>query len=222
MANISRVQHEALADGFLDLLGEDAQNFEKVELSDVNNTIIQLAAKYIDIVANKINEKDVASSGYMADSMAPTMVAFDGKTYRIGITAPDYSSYQDEGVNGWAVDRGSRFSFKTPGVDRGSRFSFKTRGVDPNGEMVKSVKQWIQREGASARNVKRAVTSRERKGQSMPDPTTRAAVRASYFIKKKGIKPRRFWKEATDEFVVEMEKELGIALKIDIINCITK
>lgn len=209
MANISRVQHEALADGFLDLLGEDAQNFEKVELSDVNNTIIQLAAKYIDIVANKINEKDVASSGYMADSMAPTMVAFDGKTYRIGITAPDYSSYQDEGVNGWAVDRGSRFSFKT-------------RGVDPNGEMVKSVKQWIQREGASARNVKRAVTSRERKGQSMPDPTTRAAVRASYFIKKKGIKPRRFWKEATDEFVVEMEKELGIALKIDIINCITK
>lgn len=209
MANISRVQHEALADGFIDLLGEDAQNFEKVELSDVNNTIIQLAAKYIDIVADKINEKDVVSSGRMADEMQPTMLEFDGKTYRIGITAPDYSSYQDEGVNGWAVDRGSRFSFKT-------------RGVDPNGEMVKSVKQWIQREGASARNVKRAVTSRERKGQSMPDPTTRAAVRASYFIKKKGIKPRRFWKEATDEFVVEMEKELGIALKIDIINCITK
>lgn len=209
MASISKVQHEALADGFLDLLGEDAQNFEKVELSDVNNTIIQLAAKYIDIVANKINEKDVASSGKMSDSMQPSMLEFDGKTYRIGITAPEYSTYQDEGVNGWAVDRGSRFSFKT-------------RGVDPDGEMVKSVKQWIQREGASARNVGRAVTARERKGKSMPDPTTRAAVRASYFIKKKGIKPRRFWKEATDEFVVEMEKELGIALKIDIINCITQ
>ena len=209
MASISKVQHEALADGFLDLLGEDAQNFEPVKLTDVNNTVVQLAAKYIDIVADKINEKDVASSGYMADSMAPTMVAFDGKTYRIGITAPDYSSYQDEGVNGWAVDRGSRFSFRT-------------RGVDPNGEMVKSVKQWIAREGASARNVSRAVTARERKGQAMPDPTTRAAVRASYFIKKKGIKPRRFWKEATEEFQSVMENELGIALKIDIINCITK
>ena len=209
MASISRVQHEALADGFIDLLGEDTQNFEKVQLSDVNNTIVQLAAKYIDIVADKINEKDVVSSGNMADSMQPTMLEFDGKTYRIGITAPEYSTYQDEGVNGWAVDRGSRFNFVT-------------RGVDPDGEMVKSVKQWIQREGASARNVSRAVTSRERKGQSMPDPTTRAAVRASYFIKKKGIRPRRFWKEATDEFLVEMENELGIALKIDIINNITQ
>ena len=209
MANISRVQHEALADGFLDLLGEDAQNFEPVKLTDVNNTVVQLAAKYIDIVSNKINEKDIVSSGNMADSMAPTSLSFDGKTYTIGITAPDYSSYQDEGVNGWAVDRGSRFSFRT-------------RGVDPNGEMVKSIKQWITREGASARNVSRAVTSRERKGKAMPDATTRAAVRASYFIKKKGIKPRRFWKEATDEFQSVMENELGIALKIDIINCITK
>jgi len=209
MASFAKVQHEALADGFIDLLGEDTANFEPVKLNDVNNTIVQLAAKYIDIVADKINEKDVVSSGRMADEMQPTMLEFDGKTYRIGITAPEYSSYQDEGVNGWAVDRGSRFSFKT-------------RGVDPEGDMVKSVKQWIQREGASARNVSRAVTSRERKGQAMPDPTTRAAVRASYFIKKKGIKPRRFWKEATDEFLVEMENELGIALKIDIINNITQ
>ena len=209
MASFAKVQHEALADGFIDLLGEDTSNFEPVKLNDVDNTIVQLAAKYIDIVADKINEKDVVSSGRMADEMQPTMLEFDGKTYRIGITAPEYSSYQDEGVNGWAVDRGSRFSFKT-------------RSVDPDGEMVKSVKQWIQREGASARNVTRAVTARERKGQTMPDPTTRAAVRASYFIKKKGIKPRRFWKEATDEFLVEMENELGIALKIDVINCITK
>jgi hypothetical protein len=209
MASFSKVQHEALADGFLDLLGEDAQNFEKVELKDVNNTIEQLAARYIDIVSDKINEKDVVSSGRMADEMQPTMLEFDGKSYRIGITAPEYSTYQDEGVNGWAIDRGSRFSFKT-------------RGVDPNGEMVKSVKAWIQREGASARNVSRAISAREAKGKTMMDASTRAAVSASYFIKRKGIKPRKFWAEATDEFKTEMENELGIALKIDIINCITK
>jgi hypothetical protein len=209
MASIARVQHEALADGFIDLLGEDTQNFKKIELKDVNNTIVQLAAKYIDIVADNINKKDVVSSGNMADSMQPTALEFDGQTYRIGITAPEYSSYQDEGVNGWAINRNSRFSFKT-------------RGVDPNGEMVKSVKQWIAREGASARNVSRAVTSRERKGQSMPDPITRSAVRASYFIKKKGIKPRHFWRDATEEFKVEMENELGIAIKIDVINNITQ
>jgi hypothetical protein len=88
--------------------------------------------------------------------------------------------------------------------------------------MVKSVKQWIQREGSSARNVKRAVTSREAKGKRMPDATTAAAVRASYFIKRKGIKPRHFWKDATEEFKSVMETELGVAIKIDVINCITK
>jgi hypothetical protein len=209
MASFSKVQHEALADGFFDLLGEDASNLEKPELSDVNNTIVQMAARYIEIVSDKINEKDVASSGYMADSMQPTMMEFDGKSYRIGITAPEYSTYQDEGVNGWAIDRGSRFSFRT-------------RGVDPNGEMVKSVKAWIQREGASAQNVKRPVMAREAKGKTMMDASTRAAVTASYFIKRNGLKPRKFWAEATDEFKTEMENELGIALKIDIINCITK
>jgi hypothetical protein len=209
MASFSKVQHEALADGFIDLMGEDAQNFAPVELSDTKKTIEQLAAIYIGIVADKINEKDVASSGYMADSMAPTMLQVDGPIFRIGITAPEYSTYQDEGVNGWAVNRGSRFSFKT-------------RGVNPDGEMVKSVKQWIQREGSSARNVKRAVTSREAKGKRMPDATTAAAVRASYFIKRKGIKPRHFWKDATEEFKSLMETELGVAIKIDVINCITK
>ena len=209
MASFAKIQHEALADGFIDLLGEDTSKFQKIELKDVNNTIEQLAARYIDIVSDKINEKDVVSSGRMADEMQPTDVSFDGRTYTIGITAPEYSTYQDEGVNGWAVDRGSRFSFKT-------------RGVDPNGAMVKSVKAWIAREGASARNVSRAVSAREAKGKQMMDASTRAAVTASYFIKRKGIKPRKFWKQATDEFQSTIESELGVALKIDIINNITQ
>ena len=50
MASFAKVQHEALADGFIDLLGEDTSNFEPVKLNDVDNTIVQLAAKYIDIV----------------------------------------------------------------------------------------------------------------------------------------------------------------------------
>jgi hypothetical protein len=209
MASISRVQHEALADGFIDLIGTDTDNFEPVELSDTANTIVQLAAAYVDLISNQIDEKDVASSGKLQNLITPTNVEFNGTTYSIGINAPFYASYQDEGVNGWAVNRNSRFTFKT-------------RGVNPDGEMVKSIKQWIQREGASARNVKQSVSKREAKGRRMPDATTRAAVRASYFIKRKGIKPTYFWKEATNEFLVLIEKELGIAIKIDVINNLTQ
>ena len=209
MASFNKVQHEALADGFIDLLGEDAQNFEAVELSDTAKTIVQLAAIYVELISNKIDEKDVASSGKMQNLITPTQVEFDGTTYSIGINAPGYASYQDEGVNGWAVNRNSRFSFKT-------------RGVDPSGAMVKSLKQWIAREGASARNVKQSVSSREARGRQMTDATTRAAIRAAYMIKRQGIKPTYFWKEATNEFLVVLENELGTAIKIDVINNLTQ
>lgn len=209
MASFNKVQHEALADGFIDLLGEDVERLDTVDLSDTAKTIVQLAAIYVEIIGGKIDEKDVASSGKMQNLITPTTVDFDGTTYSIGINAPEYASYQDEGVNGWAVNRNSRFSFKT-------------RGVNPDGEMVKSLKQWIAREGASARNVKQSVSSREARGRRMPDATTRAAVRAAYFIKRKGIKPTYFWKEATNEFLIVLENELGTAIKIDVINNLTQ
>lgn len=209
MASFNKVQHEALADGFIDLLGEDAQNFESVELSDTAKTIVQLAAIYVELISDKIDEKDLASSGKLQNLITPTQVEFDGTTYSIGINAPNYASYQDEGVNGWAVNRNSRFSFKT-------------RGVDPSGAMVKSLKQWIAREGKSAENVKVSVSSREARGRQMPDATTRAAIRAAYMIKRQGIKPKYFWKEATNEFLVVLENELGTAIKIDVINNLTQ
>lgn len=209
MASFNKVQHEALADGFIDLMGTDTENLETVELSDTAKTIVQLAAAYVDLISTKIDEKDVASSGKMQNLITPTNIDFDGTTYSIGINAPEYASYQDEGVNGWAVNRNSRFSFKT-------------RGVNPDGDMVKSLKQWIAREGASARNVKQSVSSREARGRTMKDATTRAAVRAAYMIKRKGIKPKYFWKEATNEFLVLMENELGVAIKIDVINNLTQ
>jgi len=90
------------------------------------------------------------------------------------------------------------------------------------GEMVKSIKQWMAREGKSARNVKTPVSSREARGRKLRDATTSAAVQVSYMIKKHGIKPKYFWREATNEFLVYMENELGVAIKIDVINNLTQ
>jgi hypothetical protein len=209
VAASAKLVHEVLQSSDLELAEYDSANLQKVDLSDVKNTIVHLGAKYIDFITEEIINQDLKSSGDLERSLQLTELSETGGIYSVGIKAAEYASYLDEGVNGWAIDRGSRFSYRT-------------RGVDPGGEMVKSVKAWIQREGASARNVSRAVTAREAKGKTMMDASTRAAVTASYFIKRNGLKPRRFWSEATDEFKTEMENELGIALKIDIINCITK
>ena len=200
-----KLVHELLDGSDIELATYSKDQVEKVKLTDVENTVIQLGAAYVDAITDQIEKKDVKSSGNMQELITPTDVSYNEGTYTIGINAPDYASYQDEGVNGWAVDRGSRFKFKT-------------KGVDPNGQMVRNLKDWIQREGASARNVKVSVTDREARGMKMKDATTQAAARAAYFIKRKGIKPTRFWTDGTKGFEEYMAKELGEAIKIDIIN----
>ncbi len=203
---MNKVQHEALSEGFFDLLGQDSQSFEEVRLTDTAKTMVQLAANYANLIVEKLNQKDAASSGALADSVQPTELEFDGVTYTIKVQAKDYISFVDAGVNGWAVNRGSVYSFKT-------------KGVDPNGEMVKSVKAYLKREGASARNVKVGISKRENKGMSADD---RNAITAAYMIKRQGIEPKRFLSDATSEMEVIIKSEFGAAFKIDLINNLTK
>jgi hypothetical protein len=202
---MTRAQHEAVDTGFIDLNTLDASDYQAIDLSDIKNTLVAIAGAYVGLIHENATSKDVNSSGDMIENIKPTNVTTTENGYSIGITAPDYATYQDEGVNGWKVNRGSRFQFKT-------------KGVNPDGPMVASVKQWIQREGLSARNVKQGVTRRERRGMKMQDATTKAAVTASYFIKKKGLEPTHFWSDATSEINAYIETELGIATKVDIIN----
>lgn len=199
------IVHTVLEDTDIELAGESRADYSPVEFTDTSSTVIQLAATYIELINEEIEKKDVASSGYMQDNITPTDLEVNGDTLTVGINAPLYASYVDEGVNGWAVNRGSRFQYRT-------------KGVDPNGAMVKSLKSYIQREGLSARNVKVSVTQRESKGKTMRDATTKAAMQMGYMIKRQGIKPRNFWRDATNKFLPIAEKELGMAVKIDIIN----
>jgi hypothetical protein len=205
---MNKVQHEALSEGFFDLLAQDKSGFEEINLTDTAKTMVQLAANYANLIATKINENtnDVASSGALADSVQPTELEFDGVTYTIKVQAKDYISFVDAGVNGWAVNRGSVYSFKT-------------KGVDPNGKMVKSLKEYLKREGASARNIKVGISKRENKGMSADD---RNAITAAYMIKRQGIEPKRFLSDATSEMEVIIKSEFGAAFKIDLINNLTK
>lgn len=136
----------------------------------------------------------------MQDNIKATDVTKNGSVYEIGITAPDYASYQDEGVNGWAVNRGSRFQFRTKGV---------------GDDMRKSIAAWLKREGMSARTVKQAVSKREARGM---DALNQRAGTVAYMIKRNGIKPTHFWSDATNEMNQYFETEIAEAIKIDIVN----
>ena len=207
--SLAKTQAAAIEDGFLDLLAEDKNHFSDAKFETIADTLGYLAVKYIDVLRTEMDKKDIVSSGKLADSMKPTEVELNGTVYTVGILAKDYASYEDEGVDGWAKSQGSRFKFKT-------------KGVNPQGDMVKSIKDWLSREGASARNVKVGISHRERKGMKVQDATTQRAVTTAYMIKKYGIKPTHFWRDATENMVVYVQSSLGAALKIDIINNLTQ
>lgn len=193
--------------GELDLLGVDESTFEKVNLTNTTNTLVTLAAQYIDTIIGEMDAKDVSSSGRLQDSIEPTDISINGSIYSIYITAPDHLSYQDEGVDGWAKSRGSKFKFK------------KETGISP--DMIKGLKDWLSREGSSARNVKVGISSRERRGMRIQDAETKRAVTAAYMIKRQGIPGKQFLQGATNKMELIIANQLGEAFKADIILNLT-
>jgi hypothetical protein len=163
--------------------------------------LTQLAAQYSIALAKKLGDVDASSSGELADSIQPLSIQVKENIFYVDIVAAKYASFIDEGVDGWANSRGSRFKFKT-------------RGVDPKGAMVKSVKDYLVRENKISQS-KYAVLNKKGK---VKDRQIQAATTVAYMIKRMGIKATHFWRYATTEFSSIVEKELGMAVKIDIIN----
>lgn len=203
----AKSQLHLLEGGQLDLMGEAESLYPVIKLNDLADTLAYLGALYAQKLAASLKRADASSSGNLADSIVALDVSIFGSVYTVDIQAAKYAKFIDEGVDGWAKSRGSRYKFKT-------------RGVDPKGEMVKNIKEYLLREGNISRNTKKATTKRESKQMSITDASTRAAISAAYMIKRQGIKPTYFWRDAQKEMKQIVEQELAKALKVDIINAI--
>jgi len=207
--SISQAQLHFLEGNDVDLLGEEQGAYKPIKLTDLADTMAWLAALYTQKLAENLNKADASSSGFLADSIVPLDVKILGSVYTVEIQAATYAKFIDEGVDGWAKSRGSQYKFKS-------------KGVDPNGEMVKSIKQWLIREGSFSRNVRTQLSQRESRQQKIQDVATRNAISTAYMIKRQGIKPTKFWQNTTKEMKRIVEIELAKALKVDIINSIVE
>ena len=215
--SISQAQLHFLEGNDIDLMGESQQSFQPIKLNDLADTLTYLAALYTEKLADSLNKADATSSGALADSIIPLDVKVFGSVYTVEIQAATYAKFIDEGVDGWAKSRGSQYKFKS-------------KGVDPNGEMVKSIKAWLLREGSFSkasdisvyRGKKISLTGRESRQKSITDATTKRAISTAYMIKRQGIKPTKFWSNTTKDMARVVEMELAKALKVDIINSIVE
>ena len=193
----------------LEAFGDSKDNYLYAS-SARGTTAIENSLEYLGMLYTKklLDKLKADSKGGLADSIKASEVQKNGSVFSINIYAKEYASYLDEGVNGWAQNRGSKFQFKT-------------KGVNPDGEMVKSIKEYLTREKKKAAVPLKPVTNRERKRQSIRDTTTERAISAAYMIKRMGIKPTHFWRDATVEMTSLIAEEFAAALRIDIINALT-
>lgn len=211
---ITSAQNRAAKTGFLDLMGESSENFKEAKFSNIIESLDYLGAVYEKKLKDQLVKKDADSSGALSDSIKASDVKVFGNVYTVEISTLKYAKFVDEGVDGWAKSRGSKYKFKRPKKRSGS-FS----GTSP---FVESLKKYLEREGKIGAIKNRPVSARESKRARITDATTKSAIRAASMIKRFGIKPTRFFKDATTEMRSEIAKEFSAALRIDIIENITK
>ncbi len=201
--SIAKKQLEFIESGEIELGGTSKSDFKKVELNNIQNTLENLAAQYSLLLAEKLNATNSVSSGDLSESIQPTSIEINGSVFTVGIQALKYASFIDEGVDGWANSRGSRFKFKSKGMPQAA---------------IKNIAAYLEREGKMNQLPRKyAVVKKEAKDWKLAK-----AESVAYMIKRMGIKATHFWRDATKDFEKYLERELGTAVRVDIIKNIVK
>lgn len=103
-------------------------------------------------------------------------------SFSLDFSMNEYGFYQDKGVNGLKVNRGSKFSFR--------------KGF-PNREMLRSLDKWI---------VKKGIAPRNKKGEFINRKSLKFAIAKGIF--NKGIKPSLFFTKPFEDAYKKLPNEL--------------
>ncbi|CAB5218070.1 hypothetical protein UFOVP208_47 [uncultured Caudovirales phage] len=210
--SITKRQLQAIQNKSIDLNSYSAGSFKEFKGDAVITTLYNIAVEFINSAAKNLEAKDRIASGALLDSIQPTEVQIFGKIYTLNINVNDYYKFVDKGVKGWQSGNpaDSPYSFKQPGK----------RGEAPkNSKMVAAIKKWLMSEGLKATSQpKKTISNRENRRSSITDASTSQAIKISRNIKKYGLKKTNFWTDAEKSAIQYADKNLSVALEIDILN----
>ncbi len=199
--SINKAQAAALADGFLDSLGEGKDGLRPREtLSE----LFLIAGEFVEDAQK--NLKNSNASGKLSASLVADSPVQNGKTVRVDIKMNYYGKFVNKGVKG--LSSGSSLS------------GYKFKSPFPSEAMVKSLEAGISRakKSTSNTNTKKTTSQNEKKNN---DTAQSRAFGAGVNIKKHGIKATQFLDKAAVNAVRSTRDRLGATLKVDILNSIT-
>jgi hypothetical protein len=206
-------QQQLINSGFLDLTGESRLDYGPVSLDSLTEALAAFALEYAELAREKLDKVDRTASGHLSDSIIPTRVTIMGKTYKVDIKLANYYDFVNQGVKGWADEKGgnSPYQFKR----------YQGKSGMKSGKMVTAIRKWIIKEGLKGRGKENAhpkATRRDQTRAKITDTSTRTAIIISKSVRKKGLKPSHFWTDTQKEMQGRIKDALGKALKVDIIN----
>jgi hypothetical protein len=191
----------------LDNLGSNDKG-DQVTFAATAQKLVDMAEYLITEAQQNLQKSGAVASGELESSISARDIVVDGTKLSIDIELLDRYVFTDEGVNGLERNVGSRFSFKTK---------------RPGYAMQKAIKAWMRLRGRRA--VKYTAISKvekkDKRIKKMKDDAksqNSLAFAVATNIKKRGIKPTKFFSKAVKATRTKFEKEIAAGYRIDIIN----
>jgi hypothetical protein len=199
--SISKAQAAALAEGFLDDLGSDRNEFQP---KNTYTELFLIVGELIDTAQNNLNKANRTASGALSESIIGDDPVKNAGVLRVDVLMNFYGAFVNKGV------KGTRSGRSTAG------YSFRNEVVSRS--MYDAIKQWIETARIKTRTVKKykGYGKHEVKQKTIAQFDATYAVARS--IKQHGLKPTGFMDNAISKTADKVEKRLGAALAIDVID----
>jgi len=178
-----------------------------VVLGNSAAALVQLAGFIIGEATDNLDKGGNVATGNTASSMKARDIIVNGNNMSLDIEIVSTYKFLNDGVKGVEGGKG--------------KYSFKTKR--PGEKMAKAIRAWLRVRKVATKY--KAVSKGERKNQrikkivqSKDGKLTALSYAIATNIKKKGIKPTKFFTKAIEAARKEQKKLFADALKLDIIE----
>ncbi len=199
--SIGKAQAQALAEGFLDGIGLDRDEFRPKQTM---TEVILLAGELIETAQDNLVRSNRNASGKLSESLVADEPVLSGKSMRVDVLMNFYGAFVNKGVKGLRSGRSTAgYRFRYPGVSE---------------KFAKALSEWIDRAKLSTRTVTKykGYGRHEQKNKAISQLDKAYAVGRA--IKQSGLQPTGFLDKAVTATANKVSSRLGAALRIDVID----
>lgn len=205
--SIASKQAALLSEGLLDRLGSNDRG-DAMSLKNSAMVLVNMAEHLITEAQSNLDRSGTNSTGELESSLHIENIEVETGKMSLDVMILDRYKFIDQGVKGVEGGRG--------------KYSFKTK--HPSKKMALAILRWL-RAGKARFNIKyKPVSKTEKKNRRLgravnkSDNLKSLAYAMATSIKKKGIKPTKFFEKAVKSTEKKFKSEIAKGYKLDIIQ----